>query len=184
MTPGVSKIPFRVSLAGGVGDGQRTLVATLLRAAQAGGGTGSGADQVAFSTKRRSFVVVATPTQANLRQLFVGASTADLALILVDAQKGIQVATRRHTFLAALFGIPHIALVVNKMDLAGYSQERFTLIEAQHRALAADLGVASSRSVPVSALAGDNLTTPSGAMPWYRGPTLMGLLEDLEVIVP
>jgi bifunctional enzyme CysN/CysC len=131
-----------------------------------------------FSTERRKFIVADTPGHEQYtRNMITGASTADLAVILVDARKGVLTQTRRHSCLVALIGIRQVVLAVNKMDLVGYSENVFREIEQAYRSFAAQAGLHDVTAMPVSALKGDNMLTPSPRMPWYRGPTLLGHLE-------
>ncbi len=135
-----------------------------------------------FSTDRRKFIVADTPGHEQYtRNMITGASTADLAVILVDARKGVLTQTRRHSYLVHLIGIRKVLLAVNKMDLVGYSQDVFERIDEDYRAFAAQLGLDDVQSVPLSALKGQNMTAPSAAMRWYRGPTLMQCLEGAEL---
>jgi len=135
-----------------------------------------------FSTERRNFIVADTPGHEQYtRNMVTGASTADLSLILVDARKGVLTQTRRHSFLVSLLGIRHVVLVVNKMDLVDYSAEVFQRIEAEYRTFATQLGLPALTCIPISAVNGDNVVERSTAMTWYTGPTLMGLLDDVEV---
>jgi bifunctional enzyme CysN/CysC len=135
-----------------------------------------------FSTERRKFVVADTPGHEQYtRNMVTGASTADLAVILVDACKGILTQTRRHSFLVSLLGIRHVVLAVNKLDLVDYSREVFDTIDADYRAFAAELGITDIVSIPLSALRGDNVTEHSANTPWYDGPTLVQHLESVEV---
>jgi bifunctional enzyme CysN/CysC len=135
-----------------------------------------------FSTKRRKYIVADTPGREQYtRNMVTGASTADAAIILVDARKGVLTQTRRHAFIVALMGVRHVAVVVNKMDLVDYSEARFKSILEDCNAFIRRIGHAEVTPIPVSALRGDNVTTPSKRMPWYRGPTLMSFLETLEV---
>jgi len=135
-----------------------------------------------FSTPRRHFIVADTPGHEQYtRNMVTGASTADLSVILVDAQKGLLTQTRRHSYLVALLGVRHVALAVNKMDLVGYSEAPFRQIERDYRAFAEELGLPAVTCIPISAVNGDNVVEPSGAMPWYDGPTLMGLLDSVEL---
>ncbi len=135
-----------------------------------------------FSTPRRSFIVADTPGHEQYtRNMATGASTADLAVILVDARKGALVQTRRHSFICSLLGIRHVVLAVNKIDLVGYDQEIFERIAADYAAFADRLGFAAVVPIPVSARYGDNVTTASSNTPWYRGPTLVAHLETAEV---
>ncbi|HEX4226562.1 MAG TPA: sulfate adenylyltransferase subunit CysN, partial [Pseudonocardiaceae bacterium] len=135
-----------------------------------------------FSTERRKFIVADTPGHEQYtRNMVTGASNAELAVILVDARKGVLAQTRRHSFLVSLLGIRHAVLAVNKLDLVGYSAEAFAAIEADYRAYAAEIGLRHVTCVPVSALRGDNITTRSPNMPWYTGPSLIEHLESVEV---
>ncbi|MCA0244228.1 MAG: sulfate adenylyltransferase subunit CysN [Proteobacteria bacterium] len=135
-----------------------------------------------FSTDRRKFIVADTPGHEQYtRNMITGASTADLAVILVDARKGVLTQTRRHSYLVSLIGIRKVVLAINKMDLVDWSQDAFDRIDEDYRAFAARLGLADVQSVPLSALKGDNITAPSAAMPWYEGPTLMQVLEGAEL---
>jgi bifunctional enzyme CysN/CysC len=135
-----------------------------------------------FSTDKRKFIVADTPGHEQYtRNMVTGASTADLAVILIDARKGVLTQTRRHSFLVSLMGIRHAVLAVNKMDLVGYDQARFDEIAADYRAFAAEVGLKSVLAIPISGLAGDNITAPSANTPWYRGPSLMQHLETVEV---
>ncbi len=135
-----------------------------------------------FSTDKRKFIVADTPGHEQYtRNMATGASTADLAVILVDARKGVLTQTRRHSYIVSLLGIRHAILAVNKMDLVDYDHVRFAEIEAEYRAFAADLGLTDIHAIPLSALKGDNVFTPSAAIPWYDGPTLMDVLETIDV---
>jgi bifunctional enzyme CysN/CysC len=134
-----------------------------------------------FSSARRSFIVADTPGHEQYtRNMATGASTADLAILLVDARLGLLPQTRRHAFIVALAGVRHVILAVNKMDLVGYSQTVFAGIEAEFRKIAAGFGFASLHAVPVSARNGDNITVPSSAMPWYKGQALLPLLDTAD----
>ena len=135
-----------------------------------------------FSTERRKFIVADTPGHEQYtRNMVTGASTADVAVILVDARKGVLTQTRRHSYLVSLLGIRHVVLVVNKMDLVDYSAEVFQRIEGEYRAFATQLGLPALTCIPISAVNGDNVVEKSAAMPWYPGPTLMGMLDDVEL---
>jgi bifunctional enzyme CysN/CysC len=135
-----------------------------------------------FSTERRSFIVADAPGHEQYtRNMVTGASTADLAVILLDAQKGLRTQTRRHTYIARLLGIRHFVLALNKMDLVGFRREVFTRIEREYRDFAAALGVEDLACIPVSAVCGDNVVGRSQRMPWYAGPTLLQHLEQVEV---
>lgn len=135
-----------------------------------------------FATERRKFIVADTPGHAQYtRNMVTGASTADLAVILIDARNGVQTQTRRHSYLASLVGIRHVVLAVNKMDLVSYRQGVFDRIVAQYRELARGLGLASFVAIPMSARDGDNVARASSHMAWYAGPTLMEHLDRVEV---
>ena len=135
-----------------------------------------------FSTDRRKFIVADTPGHEQYtRNMVTGASTADLAIILIDARKGMLVQTRRHSYLVSLIGIRHVVVAVNKMDLVDYSQEVFDRIEAEYREFAARIGLGDITVVPISGVKGDNVVDKSANTPWYRGPALMGLLETVEI---
>jgi bifunctional enzyme CysN/CysC len=136
----------------------------------------------AFTTDKRKFIVADTPGHEQYtRNMATGASTADLAIILIDARKGVLTQTRRHTFICTLLGIRHLVVAVNKMDLMGFSQEVFSNIEADYRAFAKSLGAEEVTVIPVSALMGDNMIERSRNMAWYHGPTLMAHLETVPV---
>ena len=135
-----------------------------------------------FSTERRKFIVADTPGHEQYtRNMVTGASTAELAVILIDARKGVLVQTRRHSFLVHLIGIPRIVLAVNKMDLVGYERAVFEEIVAQYREFAARLGLTDFTPIPLSAVYGDNIIKRSDKMPWYSGPALLEHLETVEV---
>jgi bifunctional enzyme CysN/CysC len=135
-----------------------------------------------FATPKRKFIIADTPGHIQYtRNMVTGASTADLALVLVDARKGVIEQSRRHTFLATLLEVPHIVLCVNKMDLVGYSQEVFDAIHAEFTAFAARLRVPDLTIIPVSALNGDNVVSRSENMPWYQGASLLHHLENVHV---
>ncbi|MBN3931651.1 50S ribosome-binding GTPase [Streptomyces verrucosisporus] len=135
-----------------------------------------------FATPRRRFILADTPGHVQYtRNMVTGASTADLAIILVDARNGVVEQTRRHAAVAALLRVPHVVLAVNKMDLAGYDEAVFASIAEQFTAYAASLGVPEVTAVPISALVGDNVVTPSEHMDWYSGPTVLEHLETVEV---
>jgi bifunctional enzyme CysN/CysC len=138
-----------------------------------------------FSTDRRKFIVADTPGHEQYtRNMVTGASTADLAVILIDARQGVLTQTRRHSYLVSLLGITQVVVAINKMDLMGYDEQVFRRIEAEYREFAERLALKNVTAIPLSALKGDNVTTPSGQMPWYRGPTLMAFLESVEVDQP
>lgn len=135
-----------------------------------------------FTTNRRSFIVADTPGHEEYtRNMAVGASFADLAIILVDAKQGVLVQTRRHTRICSLMGIKHLVFAVNKMDLIGYDQERFLKIEEQIRALEKELSLENVQIIPVSATEGDNITKKSANIPWYSGEALLTYLENVDV---
>ena len=135
-----------------------------------------------FATECRKFIVADTPGHEQYtRNMVTGASTADAAVLLVDARKGVLTQTRRHSYLVSLIGIRHVALAVNKLDLVNYSERTFLGIETQYREFANRLGLADVTCIPVSALKGDNLIARSEHTPWYRGPTLRGWLETVEI---
>jgi bifunctional enzyme CysN/CysC len=135
-----------------------------------------------FSTDRRKFIVADTPGHEQYtRNMVTGASTADAAIILIDARSGVLTQTRRHSYLVSLIGIRHVALAINKMDLVDYRQDVFDRIVADYREFADKIGLRSVTSIPISALKGDGISDPSPAMPWSRGSTLMQWLETVEV---
>lgn len=135
-----------------------------------------------FATEKRKFIVADTPGHEQYtRNMATGASTADLAVLLVDARNGLQVQTRRHAFIASLLGIRHVVLAVNKIDLVDFSQERFDEIRADFEAFASGFDFESQIAIPLSARFGDNVTTKSGKMAWYSGPTLLDHLETVQV---
>ncbi|RLQ87353.1 sulfate adenylyltransferase subunit CysN [Notoacmeibacter ruber] len=135
-----------------------------------------------FATSKRKFIVADTPGHEQYtRNMATGASTADLAIVLIDARKGVLPQTRRHSFIASLLGIRHIVVAVNKIDLADYSQETFDKIVADYRAFTSEFGFETITPIPMSARYGDNVTTRSDKMAWYDGPTLLDHLETVEV---
>jgi sulfate adenylyltransferase large subunit len=135
-----------------------------------------------FATPKRSFILADTPGHVQYtRNMVTGASTADLALLLVDARKGLLQQTRRHAFLATLLRVPHLVLCVNKMDLVDYDQGVFEEIKEEFRAFAARLEVSDLTVIPVSALEGDNVVSRSTTMPWYEGASLLHHLEELHI---
>ena len=135
-----------------------------------------------FSTDTRKFIVADTPGHEQYtRNLVTGASTADAAILLVDARKGVLTQTRRHSYLVSLLGIRHVVLAVNKMDLVDYARTTFAAIEDEYRAFAKQIGLGDICCIPVSALKGDNILTLSDMTRWYHGPTVMGYLETVEV---
>ncbi|BDW95435.1 adenylyl-sulfate kinase [Thalassospira tepidiphila] len=135
-----------------------------------------------FSTDKRKFIVADTPGHEQYtRNMATGASTADVAVILIDARKGILTQTRRHSFITSLLGIKHVVLAVNKMDLIDYDQSKFDQIVAEYLKFAEQLNYSSITAIPLSALRGDNMIEPSANTPWYSGPTLLAHLEDVQV---
>ncbi|MDD2795700.1 sulfate adenylyltransferase subunit CysN [Acidocella sp.] len=137
-----------------------------------------------FATEKRKFIVADTPGHEQYtRNMVTGASTADLAVILIDARKGVLTQTRRHSYLAHLIGIRHIVLAVNKMDLIGYDQEKYNAIVADYTKFAASIGINAFTPLPISGFMGDNITSRSANTPWYGGPTLMEHLETVELDV-
>lgn len=134
-----------------------------------------------FSTDKRKFIVADCPGHEQYtRNMATGASTADLAIVLVDARKGLQTQTRRHTWICSLLGIRHIVLAVNKMDLVGFDADAFANIANDYQALAQSLGIGQVQAIPLSALKGDNISSLSNQTPWYQGPSL---IEHLETVV-
>ncbi|WP_028303915.1 sulfate adenylyltransferase subunit CysN [Oceanospirillum maris] len=135
-----------------------------------------------FSTDKRKFIIADTPGHEQYtRNMATGASTASLAIILIDARHGVLTQTRRHSFIVSLLGIKHVIVAVNKMDLADYAESRFDEIVAEYQAFAESLDLPDIRFVPVSALKGENVTQSSALMPWYQGAPLMDILESVEV---
>ena len=137
-----------------------------------------------FTTDRRKFIVADTPGHEQYtRNMVTGASTADAAVILVDARKGVLTQTRRHSYLVSLLGIRRVVIAINKMDLVGYSDEVYAAICEEYLDFAGRIGLAEDMItfIPLSALKGDNVTEHSTSMGWYDGPTLMGFLESVEI---
>jgi bifunctional enzyme CysN/CysC len=135
-----------------------------------------------FATPKRKFIIADTPGHTQYtRNMVTGASTADLALVLIDARKGVIEQSRRHAFLATLLGIPHLVVCVNKMDLVDWSQERFEEIKAEFRSFAMKLDVHDLSYVPISALHGDNVVERSANMGWYEGSSLLHHLEEVHI---
>ena len=135
-----------------------------------------------FATPRRKFIIADTPGHEQYtRNMVTGASTAELAIVLVDARKGLLAQSRRHAYIAGLLGIEQLVVAVNKMDLVGYDQAVFDQIEADFRAILTRFPAIETYFVPVSALAGDNVVAPSGNMPWFQGPALLEYLETVPV---
>jgi bifunctional enzyme CysN/CysC/sulfate adenylyltransferase subunit 1 len=140
-----------------------------------------------FSTARRKFIIADTPGHEQYtRNMATGASTADVAVVLIDAKAYLREGkllpqSRRHTYIASLLGIPHVVAAVNKMDIVGYSEETFAAIRSEFVQFAAQLGLKSVTAIPVSALEGDNVVAPSATMTWYDGPTLLEFLETVPL---
>ncbi len=135
-----------------------------------------------FSTDKRKFIVADTPGHEQYtRNMVTGASTADVAILMVDSRRGILTQTRRHSYLVKLLGIRHVLVAINKMDLVDYSEKTFNDIVNAYRDFAAQIGLENPTFIPLSAFKGDNITDPSAAMPWYHGTTLMGYLETVEI---
>ncbi len=136
-----------------------------------------------FSTGTRKYIIADAPGHEQYtRNMVTAASTAHLAIILVDARKGVLTQTRRHSYLAHLVGIPHLVVAVNKMDLVGWSEARFEELRAAYLEFAARLGIGDVRFIPISALAGDGVVERGTNLPWYRGPTLLELLESAPAV--
>ncbi len=135
-----------------------------------------------FATDKRKFIVADTPGHEQYtRNMATGASTADLAIVLIDARKGVLPQTRRHSLIVSLLGVRHVVLAINKMDLVGYSELTFGKIERDYRAFAEPLGFKTITCIPLAALKGDNVVSASAALGWYRGPTLIAHLEAIDV---
>ena len=135
-----------------------------------------------FSTKKRKFIVADTPGHEQYtRNMATGASTADAAVILIDARKGLLAQTKRHSYLCHLFGIKHIIVAINKMDLVKYEELRFQEIASNYEPFASIIGIKNPIYVPISGIHGDNVVSVSKNMTWYRGPSLLKLLEDMDL---
>ncbi|MFZ5549231.1 MAG: sulfate adenylyltransferase subunit CysN [Pseudomonadota bacterium] len=135
-----------------------------------------------FSTDKRKFIVADTPGHEQYtRNMITGASTADVAVVLIDARKGVLTQTRRHSYLVSLIGVRKVVLAINKMDLVDYSEKTFRQIDDEYREFAKQIGLNDVTSIPLSGLKGDNMLVASEKTPWYRGPTLMGFLETCEI---
>ena len=135
-----------------------------------------------FSTEKRKFIVADTPGHEQYtRNMVTAASTADLAVILIDARQGVLKQTKRHSYLVHLLGIRNVVVAITKMDLVDYSQQRFDAIVADYRAFAHSIGIEQFTPIPISGLNGDNITTKSERMPWYTGPALLSFLENVPV---
>ncbi|CAI8816613.1 sulfate adenylyltransferase subunit CysN [Methylocaldum szegediense] len=135
-----------------------------------------------FSTAKRKYIIADTPGHEQYtRNMATGASTCDLAIILVDARRGVMTQTKRHSFIVSLLGIRHVVVAVNKMDLVGYSRDVFERIRSDYLAFVEKLDIHDVRFIPLSALKGDNVVSRSEEMPWYQGPALMELLDTIEI---
>jgi sulfate adenylyltransferase subunit 1 len=135
-----------------------------------------------FATPKRKFIIADTPGHVQYtRNMVTGASTANAAIILIDARNGVTEQTYRHTYIASLLQIPHIIICINKMDLMAYNQQVYDKIKSSFTQFAAKLDVKDYRFVPISALNGDNVVTPSANMPWFKGGTLLNVLENIEI---
>ena len=135
-----------------------------------------------FSTDKRKFIIADTPGHEQYtRNMATGASTASLAVILIDARYGVQTQTRRHSFICDLLGIQHLVVAINKMDLVEYSEARYEEIVAEYQTIASKLNARDIQFVPMSALKGDNVVNPSESMAWYQGPAMLELLENVEI---
>jgi sulfate adenylyltransferase subunit 1 len=135
-----------------------------------------------FSTEKRKFIIADCPGHEQYtRNMATGASTCNLAIILIDARYGVQTQTRRHSYIVSLLGIKHVIVAINKMDIVDFNEEVFNRIRDDYRAFANELHLSNVHFVPMSALRGDNVVTPSEKTPWYNGQTLMQLLESIEV---
>jgi len=179
------------TICGSVNEGKSTLIGRLLRESQpmfddpmAGREQGMTIDVAYrfFVSTRRKYIVANTPCDEQYtRNMVTGTSTADVAVLLVDARQGLFTQTRRHAYLASLMGIHNVVLAVNKMDLVGFDAATFSCISDAFEQFAKPLSFKSISAVPVSALRGDNITQRSANTPWYAGPTLMGYLETVQV---
>ena len=135
-----------------------------------------------FSTDKRKFIVADTPGHEQYtRNMITGASTADVAIILIDARKGVLTQTKRHSYLVSLIGIRHVVLAINKLDMVEYSEEIFQQIDKDYRQFAREVGLPNIVTIPMSALKGDNITSLSEKTPWYQGQALMEYLENVQV---
>lgn len=135
-----------------------------------------------FTTEKRKFIIADTPGHEQYtRNMATGASSADVAIILIDARKGILTQTRRHSFIVNLLGIEHVIVAINKMDLVDFSEDTYNEISKAYGALADELGIKNTYYLPVSALDGDNIVDKSSRMPWYQGPALLRLLESMDI---
>src|ERR1051325_1511710 len=141
--------------------------------------------QIWFRTPKRQYVIIDAPGHKEfLKNMVTGAASAEAALLLIDAHEGIQEQSRRHGYLLNLLGIRQVAVLVNKMDLVGYSQERFEAIEREYRAFLKSLGVEARIFVPMVARDGDNIAAPSPKMPWWTGTTVLSVLDQFRTSEP
>ncbi len=174
----------RASAAQGLDDVNLALLTDGLRAEREQGITIDVAYRY-FATPKRKFIIADSPGHVQYtRNMVTGASTAQLALILIDARKGVIEQTRRHTAITNLLGIQHLVACINKMDLVAWSQSRYDEIEADYRKLAAHLGVQAVTVIPIAAVSGENIVDRATTMPWYTGPALLEFLESVEVPDP
>ncbi|MGB5965349.1 MAG: GTP-binding protein, partial [Sulfurimonadaceae bacterium] len=135
-----------------------------------------------FATENRKFIIADTPGHEQYtRNMVTGASTADVAIILIDARKGILTQTRRHSFIVSLLGIEHVIVAINKMDLVDFSEETYNEISKAYGELAAELGIKNTYYIPVSALDGDNVVDKSENTPWYDGKPMLSLLDSMDI---
>src|SRR5437868_2530349 len=135
-----------------------------------------------FSTARRKFIIADTPGHEQYtRNMATGASTCDLAIILIDARNGVQTQTRRHSFIVSLLGIKHVVVAINKMDIVGFDEQVYEKIRTDYEAFSDSLELSDVTFIPISALKGDNIVHPSTSMPWYTGSTLMHHLETVHI---
>jgi sulfate adenylyltransferase subunit 1 len=135
-----------------------------------------------FATAKRKFIIADTPGHEQYtRNMVTGASTANLAIVLIDARNGVMTQSRRHGFIASLLGIPHVTVAINKMDLVNFSEETYEKIKKDYEVFAKQVGIKELKVIPISALKGDNVVKPSENMKWYEGPTLLEYLEKVEI---
>src|SRR5664279_3426467 len=137
--------------------------------------------QIWFHTQKRRYVIIDAPGHKEfIKNMVTGAAQAEAALLLIDAQEGVQENSRRHGYLLELLGIRQVAVLVNKMDLVGYSHERFSAVEAEYRAWLKQLGLEPSVVIPIAARQGDNVAAPGPNLPWWKGPTVLATLDDFK----
>ena len=137
--------------------------------------------QIWFHTQKRRYVIIDAPGHKEfIKNMVTGAAQAEAALLVIDAHEGVQENSRRHGYLLDLLGIRQVAVLVNKMDLVNYSQERFNAIEAEYRAWLTQIGLEPSRFIPISARQGDNIAAPGKNMPWWKGPTVVETLDEFK----